>query len=456
MAYGGGNRFRLAKTRTDVTEVRLLPWKTHRETRLVAYRAASDIAGKGAFLIITVLAARRLTPEAFGAFALGSAAGWMAAVVSDAGIQMHLARSVARNPGDADRILRQWAIPRLLLSAGAATVIGAVALAGLLPHPLAVTLFALVYLLSGLIEFLHHFYRGLGRSNIESSLVLALRAGSLVVAIAALTWSPDPVVLAMALLAPTAAVLAVSTAIARRLPRAASVVEGQAVRETTPRRFWSDVAPIGIGIALSALYFRVDVFLLETWSGTETVAVYAAVFRLVEALRLVPAAVLAIALPAMCRARGPYPLVPLASGLTAFGVLTAAIGWPLATWIVCLLYGSAYADGVPAFQVLLLAFPLMSLNYALTQQLIGWNRHLAFAVLCAVALVANVVVNARLIPEMGTVGAAWATVITEMVLTGGCAFALFAGSRGLERTADANPASVSLIDTWRPPSVEQS
>ena len=37
-------------------------------------------------------------------------------------------------------------------------------------------LFALVYIVSGLIEFLHYFYRGLGRSDVESSLTLWQRS----------------------------------------------------------------------------------------------------------------------------------------------------------------------------------------------------------------------------------------------------------------------------------------
>jgi len=69
----------------------------------------------------------------------------------------------------------------------------------------------------------------------------------------------------------------------------------------------------------------------------------------------------------------------------------------------------------------------MSLNYALTHQLIGWQRQRAYWVLCAVALVFNVALNARLIPELSIVGAAWTTVWTELLLTAGCAALLWGG-----------------------------
>jgi O-antigen/teichoic acid export membrane protein len=82
---------------------------------------------------------------------------------------------------------------------------------------------------------------------------------------------------------------------------------------------------------------------------------------------------------------------------------------------------------VPAFRILLLSFPLMSLNYALTHQLIGWSGHRAYAAICAAALVFNVVLNVRLIPALSIVGAAWSTLLTEMVLTAGCLTVLWAG-----------------------------
>ena len=66
-----------------------------RRVTLVAYRAFSDLAGKGSFLLITVVAAHRLTQRAFGIFALASALGWIVSVITDFGIQLHVARAVA-------------------------------------------------------------------------------------------------------------------------------------------------------------------------------------------------------------------------------------------------------------------------------------------------------------------------------------------------------------------------
>jgi O-antigen/teichoic acid export membrane protein len=393
--------------------------KLVRDWLLISYKAFADFAGKGSLFIVTLVAARRLTPRAFGVFALGTTLGWMLGVATDFGIQLHLARAVARAPEDAPQVLRRWLGVRVSSAAAGFALLGAglwitgatTALA------LPIALFALVYTCSGLVEFLHYFYRGLSRSDIESALVLFQRAATLVLGVLALLWWPDVNVLAIAMLLPVAASLAWSL-------RFALGVTGDPGLSPIEDSFARDVFPIGIGLVLSALYFRIDVLLVEWWAGTEAVARYNAVFRLIEALRLFPAAVLAVVLPALCRAGDLRPLARVATAVTGFAVLASAVLWMSAGWLVPLAYGDAYASAVPAFRVLVVAFPLLALNFALTHQLVAWNRQRAYAGICALALVVNVALNARLIPAMSIEGAAWATLGTELLLTLGCAVAL--------------------------------
>jgi len=396
---------------------------------LISYKAFADLTGKGALFLITIVAARRLSPQAFGVFSLGSTLGWIVGVTTDFGIQLHLARAVARRPHDAARLLASWLRVRLWTAAGAMAVV----LIGLLvagwstPFSVPIAVLALVYACSGLIELLHYFYRGLSRSDVESSLTLWQRSATLLFGLIALAWWPDVTVLACALLLPVIATLAVSIRVATSLSSGISTqpVQKDADSIVSPwTTFRRDVWPIGAGIVLSALYFRIDVFLIQAWSDTESVARYNAVFRLVEALRLFPAAVLAVVLPSLCRAGDLRPLMRVAVPITGCAAAVAAALWWASGWLVPFVYGAPYASAVPAFRILLLSFPLMSLNFALTHQLVGWNGQRVYAVICAVALVVNVLVNTRLIPGWSIQGAAWATLGTELFLTATCIAAL--------------------------------
>lgn len=395
-----------------------------RTSALIGYKAGSDLIGKLCFFLIVVYAARLLPTSAFGLFSLAATLGWLLSVASDFGLQLHMARAVSRQPGATGPIIRRWLRPRLVLAAAA--------LAVAIPATLVVApsaerwpffLIVCAQLVSSLTEFLNHVYRGLSRSDVEASLNLAHRLAT-VAAVGLLAGWPTLGTLALALVVPASAVLAVSAAFAVRLSARVTV---EAPGEVTRRsgRFASDVWPIGVGIVLSALYFRLDLFFVEHWHGLEAVARYNAVFRLVEALRLFPAAALAVVFPLLCRARDVRPLARLGGGLLAAGVVAAiAVAGP-ANWLVILFYGADYAAAVPALRVLLLAVPLFFLNYALTHQLIGWDRQGAYARVTAAALVVNVGLNLALVPRFGSIGAGWATVATEVVVTAGCALALF-------------------------------
>jgi len=412
----------------------------------VAYRVASDVVAKGAFFAVMLIAARRLSHESFGVFSIGTTLGWMAAVASDFGIQMHLARSVAHGAEHAGDVLATWLRVRAVTSAAVIAI--AAAIAGVMGSggstALAILLITVAYVAAGLVESVNYFYRGLGRTDIESTLTIAQRAALLLLAAIALSLSPTVVALGIAMVVPPVVTLGYSLARARSLAGSASgaVVRTQPI--DVKGELLRDVLPIGAGIVLSALYFRIDVLMLQWWNGTDAVATYNAVFRLVDGLRLVPAAIVAVALPVLCRATTLQPLVRTSAMATGAAIAIAGVLWLTADAIIPLLYGSGYASGVAAFRILLLAYPLMSLNHALTCQLIGWHGHRAYAATCAAALLFNVAVNAAFLPAYASVGAAWTTVATEFVITAGSIAALIPRSTRAALLAGREPQVDSL------------
>jgi len=195
-------------------------------------------------------------------------------------------------------------------------------------------------------------------------------------------------------------------------------------RRLTPSRFVRDVLPLGLGVLMSALYFRIDIYFIERWHGLEAVGGYNAVFRLVEAARLLPAAVMAVTFPLLVKSATTGLVRRIGAWLTLAGTALALASVVGAPAIVTTVYGVPYAYTAPAFAVLALALPLFFLNYALTHQVIGWDGQRAYLLIAVAALAANLAANVLLVPARGMVGAAIATVITELVVTAGCVLAL--------------------------------
>ena len=391
----------------------------------IALKGAADAGGKAVTLIITVMAARTLVPDAFGVMAMAMATGWLVGVATDAGLSMYLARETARRGRESRALL----IEVLQLRAGFAFV-AATLLAFLTPRlvpnhwELHFALVVFAQIVGALIDTVSHYFRGIGRSEIESAIHAAHRFTTLALAVAILTWWPQLEYLAAAMLAPAVLALIVSVGIAWRLSGSREPGAGSREPILTPASFMKDVVPLGLAVLISAIYFRIDVYFVEYWQGLQVVGAYNAVFRLVEAMRLLPAAVMAVTFPLLVQAGDTRLVQRIGGGLGVIGAVLAigcGFGAPV---IVPLIYGEAFRHAAPAFAVLSLALPLFFLNYALTHQVIGWDGQRSYLVIVIVALIVNVAANVVLVPSQGMIGAAIATVLTEIVITAGCISAI--------------------------------
>ena len=405
----------------------------------IVLKGVADAGGKAVTLIVTALAARTLVSDAFGVMALAMTTGWLLGVATDAGLSIYLARETARHGERARALVGE------VMGLRVATAYSAAAMAALFsswfvpPHwRLQFTLVVLAQLTAAVLETLAHFFRGLERSEIESALHLAQRALTLVFAVVVLWWWPRLDYLGVALLAPPLGALMIGGAIAARCQTPFPDGRPEPVKEgsLTPSVFFRDVLPLGAGVLLSALYFRIDLFFIERWHGLEPVGAYNAVFRLVEAMRLLPAAVMAVTFPLLVQTTGTRLVQRIGGSLAIAGVVLAALCVAASSWIVTAVYGAPYGYAAPAFAVLALALPLFFLNYALTHQVIGWDGQRAYLRIAALALVANVAANIALVPSQGMVGAAIATVITELVVTAGCLLALRSHDRAAGSTLE--------------------
>ena len=388
----------------------------------IAFKGAADIAGKAVTLVITAVAARTLVADAFGVLALAMATGWLIGIATDAGLSMHLARETARRRGDGRQLLIEVLRVRAGLAYVAATMIAFFTPAMVPPHwKMQFVLVVFAQLTSAIVETVAHYFRGIQRSEIEASIHAAQRFTTLALSLIVLFWWPRLDLLGVAMLLPAVCAMLVSVSIAWRLSGAGLVDRGPVL---TPAKFARDILPLGAGVLISALYFRIDVYFIERWQGLEAVGGYNAVFRLVEAMRLIPAAVMAVTFPLLVQTTDTRLVQRIGGALGGVGFALAPIGVLGASFIVPLVYGEPYRYAAPTFAMLSLALPLFFLNYALTHQVIGWDGQRAYLLIAMLALAANVAANAVLVPTQGMFGAAIATLVTELVVTAGCLAAL--------------------------------
>lgn len=427
------------------------PPRSARATRtarhLGIYGAGQLAQAALAFFLVAVLA-RALGREGFGQYSLTFVIASLGALVADFGLGPWLTRAAAQEPEHARRRLGDVLKLRTLLT----TLSWALTLAGAALYLRGTTLLGavaamLAYLtLSGYVVVFESLLIGrgfvgrvtlsiVGGKALELLAVLAWLAGGrparLTEVIAVLTLAG---VLRLVLVWRLSAVALVPHrtpgagpgAIASE-PAAASAGAPIAVDAGAPApalplpaagSMLAQVFPFALGAWMWMAYFRVDVLLLQRLATPVALGLYAAAYRVIEALLLVPRSVVGVTYPAASAAwregtltRG---LLSRPGRMLALVSLAAAGGlWALAPETMTFLFGRPFVDGAAALRVLALALPVLFLNQYLGMLLPATHRQNAWVSLLGAALIVNVIANLALIPRFGIAGAAGATLVSE-------------------------------------------
>jgi O-antigen/teichoic acid export membrane protein len=190
------------------------------------------------------------------------------------------------------------------------------------------------------------------------------------------------------------------------------------------RRLLRSGLPFALAFALSTVYFRIDLVILQALRNFDEAGDYGAANKFLDGLGFVPQAVMSAVYPALSIAftQGATTVRPLY--LRVYRLL-ALLGMP-ATVLCIALAPVIVADthtlatAAPSLRVLGgTAFFLFVVN-SFVFTLGAMDRALSFAALAGASVVVNVVLNLVLIPlfpyDQGPVACAWATVATEALL----------------------------------------
>jgi len=188
--------------------------------------------------------------------------------------------------------------------------------------------------------------------------------------------------------------------------------------------------PFAYAGAMITLVFQVDTVLLEAMRGPTEVGWYRSPVLVLEGLTLVPRILGYALIPTMAawaatRPEGVTELYRRGSKyLLLVGLPIAAFGVLESDRFIRFLFQDAYAPSAAASRILLPAAAFMFLSNFGETTLACVNRWGNIVVVSTLALVVNVALNLALIPRLGFVGAAWATLATEGVYFAATAIAL--------------------------------
>jgi len=187
--------------------------------------------------------------------------------------------------------------------------------------------------------------------------------------------------------------------------------------------------PFGLAVIISTLYFKIDVPILKAFTNFSAVGIYGAAYKFLEAIAFIPQTLMDPIFPALAVLAHEHR-DRLQGATSKVYKLLAAVGVPVA--VVLVVFAApiigytipGFESAAPVLRVLGLGALFLFVNNAFIYTLNAMGRQSDATRLAALSLVLNVVLNLVLIPQKsalygGYMGAAWATVLTEVALFGG-------------------------------------
>jgi O-antigen/teichoic acid export membrane protein len=232
-----------------------------------------------------------------------------------------------------------------------------------------------------------------------------------------------------------------------------AVLAAKAGYRAVPRVVWPVVwgmvavaLPLMLNHLLQSVFFKIDVLLLSQMKGDEVVGWYSAAYKWVDAFLIIPAYAVLALFPLMSRRAdtdqsGLTRAYEMARRWLVVLALPIAVAVTfLADELVGLLGGQQYLPhGAQALRVMIWFLPFSFVNGLSQYVLIAIHRQRWITVSFIGATTFNLIANLLVIPPYGYVGAAVVTIVTELVL-------MLPFQRGL-RDLNALPL---LAAVWRP------
>jgi O-antigen/teichoic acid export membrane protein len=405
--------------------------------------ASAGAASALLLLVLLVAAGRMLGDEAYGRFAFALALATILETLMDFGLKEVVTRSVARQHESAPRLVANTFGLKLALSAVAMALLAVVAVA-LRPEAevrLACLVLGVSAVLRSYLLTLRHLLNGLERFGLDSLVLVTDRALLLALGLAALWLGLGLLGLASAFVAARLLAFGLAHGLARRQVGAIGLGFDTA--------YWRDLArsaaPFGAFIVVLNLYSYVDTIMLGVLRTDQETGFYSAAYRAYEGLVNLASILGTVVGPRLARdfVRDRPHHAWLARWSLVVSVAAALpLGAGVAWWAreaMVLLFGEAFAPAAPALRLLAAGFVFVFPLQVMHAVAISVNEERLLARAAAAGCLANVALNAALIPGFGIVGASVATVVSEGLSLG----IILGGVRRLVWPA-AGPAPASI------------
>ena len=178
------------------------------------------------------------------------------------------------------------------------------------------------------------------------------------------------------------------------------------------------------GVAfLWLIYFRIDTVMVGMMRGDVEVGIYNIAYRIMEGVFFIPSIIMIVFFPMLAKQdRFKEIFGKLLFILGGIGLGTSVALYLFSPGLIRLVYGPEFFGSIAVLQTLALVILPVFLGHLTTQSLVALDLNKLYLLVALLGAGLNIMLNYLLIPLRGAVGAAWATLATEIFVTALCGY----------------------------------
>ncbi len=367
------------------------------------------------FLMYT---AQYLGPKNFGILSFALAFASIFGLISDMGLSQLITREIARDYSITERYIGNIVLIKVLLSCITLSIILLVAYFLTGNQKSVVFLIGISILIENLNKMFYSIFQAFEKLEFQSIgqiiYCIALLAGALI----AIYFNSDVVVFALLYVIANFITLVYSSLIATW-------------KFVTPRikyefMLWRNLLKESIPFAITGIsisvFLWIDTLMLSFMKGDEVVGWYNAAYKLVLVLRFIPFVLTYSIFPLMSKyslTSKDYLMISFEKMLKLLVFIALPLGFGtlfVADKIILEVYGVAYSNSIIILQILIWSSVLVFIRIPYERLMESVNRQALVTKMFMIGAAFNVIVNLFLIPVFSYIGAAFATLMTDLML----------------------------------------
>ena len=382
----------------------------------------SEVAGRILRVFVIIYAARALGAAGWGTFSYLTSLAAVFTIFSDIGISSVLIRETTKAPKSrapyfSTALMLKFVliVISLIILVLVSTVFTSIAISQTL-----IIYIGLLFIFDSLRRFGTSLFRAEERMEREAYVNIATQAIIVAGGIAALFFFSTPESLAVAYAAGAAVGLLLTWNILRKHTKNLFSSFDKSLVRPIVQAAW----PLSLAAVFGALLVNTDTVMIGWFRAAEDVGFYSAAQKPIVLFYILPTLIVGGFFPALARfaqekkeefrnvlERGLH-LVFLIAFPTALGIMLTA------DQIIEFLYGADYAASAAPIRILavtiLTAFPVSILIHGV----FAYNKQKSLVPLWSAGAILNIGLNVLLIPRLGISGAAWASLVTQVLING--------------------------------------